>query len=226
MLRALVALIVSIFAGESVAGVIIGGTRLVYDAGKREASIRVATPEGESLPYLIQSWVEVGEGRSEKSGFIITPPLFRLDPGQESAIRVVRMDDSLPRDRESLFWLNIKSIPASEQTEQNQLLIAVKSRLKLFYRPRDLPGTAVEAFRKLKYSTSAGSLLIDNPTPYYVTLISLRVNEEHRFEKPGIMIGPHEIYRFQLPAGVVVKQVGWKVVNDFGGTSEEAIQKF
>jgi len=37
------------------AGVIIGGTRVVYDGNKKEASIDVNNPD--KTPYLIQSWV-------------------------------------------------------------------------------------------------------------------------------------------------------------------------
>ncbi|EPZ8123436.1 fimbria/pilus periplasmic chaperone [Yersinia enterocolitica] len=38
------------------AGVIIGGTRLVYDGGSKDSSLSVNNPG--KTPYLIQSWVE------------------------------------------------------------------------------------------------------------------------------------------------------------------------
>lgn len=40
----------------SYAGVIIGGTRVIYAGDKKEASLSVTNPDG--LAYLIQSWVE------------------------------------------------------------------------------------------------------------------------------------------------------------------------
>lgn len=39
------------------AGVLIGGTRIIYDGAKKEAAISV-TNEDKDAPYLIQSWVD------------------------------------------------------------------------------------------------------------------------------------------------------------------------
>lgn len=64
------------------AGVIIGGTRLIFDGAKKEASISINNPD--SAPYLIQSWIDMQEGSSDKAPFIITPPLYRLDGGQKT----------------------------------------------------------------------------------------------------------------------------------------------
>lgn len=67
-----------ISAGMSVAsaGVIIGGTRIIYDGNKKEASISVNNPD--STPYLIQSWVDTMSGGAEKAPFIITPPFISI----------------------------------------------------------------------------------------------------------------------------------------------------
>ena len=122
------------------AGVIIGGTRLIFDGAKKEASISINNPD--STPYLIQSWIDMQEGNSGKAPFIITPPLYRLDGGQKNIERIV-MTGALPQERESLFWLNIKAIPsASKQT--NSLQIAVKTRIKLIYRPEGLRASTPE----------------------------------------------------------------------------------
>ncbi len=53
-----------------------------------------------------------------KAPFLITPPLFRLDAKQENVLRIIRTGGNLPADRESLFWLNIKSIPSSARNER------------------------------------------------------------------------------------------------------------
>jgi len=99
------------------AGVVVGGTRVIYDSAKKEATISVNNPE-KTAPYLIQSWVENATATdTSKPPFLITPPLFRLDASQENVLRIVRTGGQLPDNRESLYWLNIKSIPASEQSE-------------------------------------------------------------------------------------------------------------
>jgi P pilus assembly protein, chaperone PapD len=78
------------------AGVIIGGTRIIFDGAKKEASIGITNPD--NVPYLIQSWIDVQDEQSGKAPFIITPPLYRLDGGQKNLERIV-MTGSLPQGR-------------------------------------------------------------------------------------------------------------------------------
>ena len=122
------------------AGVIIGGTRIIFDGAKKEASISVNNPD--ATPYLIQSWIDEQEGGSGKTPFIITPPLYRLDSGQKNIERIVATG-SLPQTQESLFWVNIKAIPSASK-QMNSLQIAVKTRIKLIYRPVTLRGSTPE----------------------------------------------------------------------------------
>ncbi|VTR59814.1 Chaperone protein fimC precursor [Serratia fonticola] len=80
----LVATLVSATAAQ--AGVVVGGTRLIYDGAKKESSLSVNNPD--KVPYLIQTWVETtGWVALRKPPFMVTPPLFRLDGGQENVLR-------------------------------------------------------------------------------------------------------------------------------------------
>lgn len=54
-------------------------------------------------PYLIQSWLENQQSGVDKIAFIVTPPLFRLDGNQENMLRIVKVGDDLPKDKESLY---------------------------------------------------------------------------------------------------------------------------
>ncbi|WP_337161878.1 fimbria/pilus periplasmic chaperone [Xenorhabdus bovienii] len=105
----------------SFAGVVIGGTRIVYISDRKEASISISNPE-KDVSYIIQSWVQ-DENNETKVPFIITPPLFKLTAGNENILRIVKTGKNLPNDKESLFWLNIKSIPGTVKSDQNQLQI-------------------------------------------------------------------------------------------------------
>ncbi len=88
---------------------------------------------------LIQSWVD-DLADNNKSPFIVTPPLFRLDAGDSNDLRVLLTSAQLPNDRESLFTLNIKVIPANTAPAgENILQFAIKNQLKLIYRPAGLP---------------------------------------------------------------------------------------
>ncbi|MCY7261891.1 fimbrial biogenesis chaperone [Pseudomonas protegens] len=213
-------LVVCCFAGmthSAWAGVIVGGTRVIYEGSKKEASISVSNPDKDA-PYLIQSWIEQSPSSGDnKAPFIMTPPLFRLDSGQENVLRIIRTADSFPKDRESVFWLNIKSIPASEKSESNKLQISVKTRIKLFYRPSDLSGVAAEAYQALTFERLGNQLKVNNPTPYYVSFFRVSVGGKE-IENAG-MVAPKSSLAWDLPAGTS-GAVSWQAINDFGGITK------
>ncbi|MGF6562905.1 molecular chaperone [Erwinia aphidicola] len=196
------------------AGVIVGGTRVIYNAAQKETSIAVRNPE-KATPYLMQSWVEnASPTDTSKVPFIITPPLFRLDAGQENTLRIVRTGGQLPEDRESLYWLNIKSIPASSKADTNQLQISVKTRIKLIYRPASLVANAPDAYKKLTFSRRGNQLQVTNPTAYQIAFYRVKVGGVE-IKEPG-SITPFGTLSLPLPVGAS-GQVSWQTINDFGG---------
>lgn len=193
------------------AGVIIGGTRVIFDGGKKEASISINNAD--SVPYLIQSWVDMPEGNANKAPFIVTPPLYRLDGGQQNIERIL-LSGSLPQDKESLFWLNIKAIPSASKQE-NSLQIAVKTRIKLIYRPSGLKGTTPEEqANKLTWSRSGNKLMVTNPTRYVINFNEISVGDKKLDEVSWVAPGATAV--FSLPAGANGNHIIFKVINDYG----------
>ena len=119
MNRLIASIALSLFfvSAAAQAGIVMGGTRVIYEEGKREASISVTNAD-ETVPYLVQSWVE-NYATSDKSQppFIVTPPLFRLAPEQKNVLRINFTGAKLPADRESVFWLDVKSIAPSNKND-------------------------------------------------------------------------------------------------------------
>jgi chaperone protein EcpD len=66
----------------------------------------------------------------------LPPPLFRLDAMKEQMVRIVPTAHNLPTDRESVFYFNAQEIPAASNDDGNTLKIALRTRIKLFYRPK------------------------------------------------------------------------------------------
>ena len=195
------------------AGVVIGGTRVIYDGNKKESSISVNNPD--KMPYLIQSWVETPNGGAEKAPFIITPPLYRLDKDQHNVERIV-LAGALPQDKESLYWLNIKAIPAASPKD-NTLQIAVKTRIKLIYRPAALKGVIPEEqANKLTWQRSGNQIQVTNPTSLVMNFNEINVNGK-KVEDVSYVL-PGSSARFDLPKGVSGGVVTFKIINDYGGT--------
>ncbi|HCM9557144.1 TPA: fimbria/pilus periplasmic chaperone [Enterobacter cloacae subsp. cloacae] len=193
------------------AGVIIGGTRIIFDGTKKEASISIHNPD--ATPYLIQSWIDLPEGNSGKAPFIITPPLYRLDGGQKNVERIV-MAGVLPQQQESLFWLNIKAIPsASKQT--NALQIAVKTRIKLIYRPESLrASTPEEQANKLIWQRAGNEIQVNNPTQYVVNFNEITLGGKKLDDVTYVLPGASA--RFVLPNEARGISLTFKIINDYG----------
>lgn len=205
----------------ALAGVVVGGTRLVYDAGKNETSLTLSNQD-KGTAYLMQSWVENGrEGDTATVPFALTPPLFRLNGGEDNILRLAYTGSpALPADRESLFWLNTKSIAETERVDTNRLLISVRSRIKLFYRPKGLAGNANEAYKALTWQRQGAQLTVTNPTPYYVSFFNVKVGSAEVSEPP--MVAPFGSQ--QMTAPVSSGTLSWQAINDYGGITPAAKQ--
>lgn len=204
-------------AATAHAGVIINGTRLIYQGGKKESSIGISNPD--ATDYLVQSWADSGGKNLAKAPFLITPPLFRLDAKEDNVLRVVRTGGNLPEDRESLFWLNIKAIPSSKRVEGvNTLQIAINTRIKLLFRPASVKGKPEDVADKLEWHREGNDLVVNNPTPFYMNFQSVTLNG-HKIDKAGWAV-PETQTHIALPAHTGGSNVTWSIITDYGSISK------
>lgn len=224
------ALLISGVAAQ--AAVVIGGTRVIYPGGAREVSVQL-TNDSET-PALVQVWIDAGDADPEQSDvpFIVLPPISRVEAGSGQVLRISFTGGKLPPEgRESVYWLNVLDIPpepkAEEGIPQNFLQLAVRSRIKLFYRPKGLSGKANDAAEKLQWylSRSGGQAVLTakNPTPYHVTVSHLEIlrgkSAPMTVPVDEGMIAPSGSLEFPLPANApaAISQVRMTTINDFGG---------
>lgn len=198
------------------AGVVVGGTRVIYDGAKKESSIHIENPD--AVPYLIQSWVDSTEGVRSNIPFVVTPPLFRMEAKQDNILRIIRVGGSLPEDRETLYWMNVKAIPSSEKKD-NTLQIAIKTRIKFIYRPTSIKQTLEEAAKVLKWQQNGKELIVKNNSPFYLTFFTLKANGS-KLQESVRMVSPFNQLKFDLPNENKINNVDWQVINDFGGASK------
>lgn len=206
-----------LFAATAIAGVEIGGTRIIYNGKSNQAAISVSNPD--NSPYLIQSWISKNEnGDDSDETFATTPPLFKLTPQAQNSVRVMLAENTLPGDRESVYWLNIKAIPTSSPDAQNELLIAIKSKMKVLYRPAGLKGDPSIAWQQLAFKSENGKLTIHNPTPYSVSLYELTINGKQIAKPPMVLPFQNMTLPHSAAAG---NAVSWRAINDYGGITTE-----
>lgn len=186
--RTLLALLLASTPLPASADLHVNATRIVHKQGSAAATnIRVRNIGND--PSLIQVWVDEGNGEvpleALRAPYFVTPPLFRLDAGKRRDIQIREADVRLlPKDRESLLWLNITDVPSRRASANAPPLeFAMRWRLKIFHRPVGLPGSPEEAPAALRWSvrTDAGgqaTLCATNPTPYFVSLANVTLGSQ------------------------------------------------
>ena len=231
----LLALIAATFftaAQQARAGVVVDGTRVVYPAAKREVTINISNSS--SAPSLVQAWLDAGDPHAKpgdsKVPFVLTPPLFRLDPTKVQSLRLVYTHDPLPADRESLFWLNVLDIPpraAVNSEAPNQLELAFRHRMKVFFRPAGLAGSAADAPGRItwRWLSKDGKLVgiqASNPGPYHVSLTRVIATLSGQpVTVQADMVDPFASRSFNLPVPLAAPSgpvaLEFWFVNDYGG---------
>ncbi len=197
-------------------GVSLGATRVIYDQSDKQTSLAIVNTDQKSR-YLVQSWVE-DKNEKKTSDFIITPPLFVIDKNSENTIRIIKVNDSLPKDRESVYWLNVKAIPEVNKDSvdgKNVLQLAILTRIKLFVRPTKLTMASSQAPSKITYSIQGNKITIKNPTPYFVNMVNVTVGGKNI---DAIMASPMTNTTANLPAGVS-GALKFSAISDFGAVS-------
>lgn len=209
---------------------VVNGTRVIYPAQAREVTVQINNVG--TSPALVQAWIDNGNpsqsADTSNTPFVLSPPITRIEPGHSQALRMIYSGAQLPIDRESVFWLNVLDVPPSPKNtnngEQNYLQVAFRSRLKLFYRPQNLPGIANDAPTILRWTRYEDRLRVENPTPFHVTLVEVHAisgGRETTVEDKGAMIAPKQSLEFAAPAGA--DQIRFITINDYGGRVEHTV---
>lgn len=186
------------------AAVILQATRVLFLGSNQEQSVSVVN-NGAS-PSLVQSWVAQNNKRSQD--FIVTPPLFRLEGGSSNNLRIVKMNQNLPTNVESLYWLNVKAVPPMDPNVGNSVSFAINSQIRLFYRPEALINADAEsAHKKLVFSVRSGKLVVKNPTPYFVIFKEIKLGNEV-IESPKT-VPPLKELSYPIKKARDAKQVTW-----------------
>ncbi|EOU9591031.1 fimbria/pilus periplasmic chaperone [Klebsiella aerogenes] len=206
---------------SSFAALTVDRSRMVINEGERSVSIGVTNPDRRS-PYLAQGWIEDESGKKVPGPLIVIPPVQRLEAGSSTRVRIQALDDiaSLPKDKESVFYFNLREIPPKTD-KPNVLVLAVQTRLKVFYRPKGLKvdemAHSVPGTESLTLSRANNRYVVHNPTPYHFSFVGVRtaLNGSVVENVEPVMVSPRQ--NIALGSDIPVTDTPVLVfVNDFG----------
>lgn len=219
-------------SSTALADIVISGTRIVYDANKKDVSVRLENKG--NRPLLVQNWLDNGDDNADPSQikvpFASTPPVSRIEPKRGQTVKIAYTSATpLPGDRESVFWFNVLEVPPKVSNKvgenNNMLQLAFRTRIKLFYRPSGLQGQPFESPAKVKWQVTSqqGKAVVQasNPTAYYVSFnqVSLDANGR-KYSVDASMVPPFGQAQFavkDLNSSVSSGKITYQAISDFGG---------
>ncbi|MHC8403412.1 fimbrial biogenesis chaperone [Pseudomonas sp. MDT1-17] len=233
-------LVSMVFASPAYCSVVLIGTRIIYPASASDKSLQFTSQD--AYPSLVQIWVDKGNPQSKPetadAPFVATPQIFRVNSNAGQLVRLVFTGADLPSDRESVFYLNFMQVPAlkADQLSSNLLLLAVTSRVKLFYRPLSLKGDADSIASTLKFklqgSGASARVQVENGSGFHAVIrqASLVGGGQSIPLVSSVMLSPKSTDSWSIPASTQPLPSGRRLhltlINDLGAdiVSELALE--
>ncbi|CAI1165153.1 Chaperone protein papD precursor [Serratia entomophila] len=216
-----VALLGAVLAPQAQAAIALDRTRVIFDGSEKSVSLNISN-QNKQLPYLAQGWLEDEQGNKIQSPLAVLPPVQRVEPGKPSQVKIQALPATklLPQDRETVYYFNLREIPPKSD-KPNTLQIALQTRIKLFYRPTAIAPqqNAAPWQEQLTLTKQGDKYVVNNPTPYYVTLVDAGAKKGAAGVKgfEPLMVPP----KGNAPLGVSAAALGagpvLTYINDYGG---------
>ncbi|QLY36466.1 fimbria/pilus periplasmic chaperone [Citrobacter freundii] len=175
------------------AGIVIYGTRIIYPAEKNEVLVQLMN-QGERSS-LVQSWIDDGDmslsPEKIQVPFLLTPPVAKVAAKSGQQLKIKKMPNMLPNNKESLFYLNVLDIPPNnpDSAGKNVLKFAMQNRIKLFYRPKGIAPVNKSTFQKLSMKRSGSIYSIKNDAANWITVTEVKANNV-KINNESIMLAP------------------------------------
>lgn len=215
------------FSPVTQADIVINGTRVIYKEKDKKVTMRLENKG--TRPLLVQSWLDTGDDNADpaaiKVPFNATPPVSRVDPKRGQTITITYTGtQSLPKDRESVYWFNVLEVPPKMQDKdaenKNVLQLAFRTRIKLFYRPEGLAGDHFEAPKKLTWRWNGNKIKVTNPTPYYVSFSYVDVTSGNtKHSTNATMVAPKSDTEFSVSdirGALSGAKLHYSAISDYG----------
>ncbi|WP_370615886.1 fimbria/pilus periplasmic chaperone [Citrobacter portucalensis] len=192
-MKGLTVILIASIALPAHAGIVIYGTRIVYPAEKNEVMVQLMNHENRSS--LVQSWIDDGDTslppEKIQVPFLLTPPVAKVAANSGQQLKIKKLPNMLPNNKESLFYLNVLDIPPNnpDSAGKNVLKFAMQNRIKLFYRPKGISPVNKHTFQKLSMKRSGGIYSIKNDAANWITVTEVKANNV-KINNESIMLAP------------------------------------
>jgi chaperone protein EcpD len=221
--KTILSIFLSTFGNIAYTAVTIDGTRIIFHSGAKSTNVQLRN--GVNQPALVQTWIDNGNEmeipKGETIPFILNPSLTRIEAQKGQIIRIIPTNVStLATDRESLFWFNMLDIPPEDEAlkDIDKIKFNVRTRIKLFYRPKNLKISPTKAYEELQFKlVNKNEIEVNNPTPYFITLTNIDdVNQQTNYLNKAVVLEPFDNKKINLNQDIKNHSFDYSVINDIG----------
>lgn len=203
----------------------LGATRVIYPEQSGGVTLSVTNPQPQ--PVLIATNFYAAD-RLSKGDYLATPPVFLLQSNQTAGINFLRTNNTYTKDRESMNWICVKSVPPKQdykegdKTVKNDVTLTVNKTAKVCLQVRFRPKAIADKIKlkadSITWKNQGDSIIATNLTPYYISLknvtgINAGLNEKNN------LIAPFSHVSF-INKKSNATAVNWQYINDLGAVSE------
>lgn len=207
------------------AGIVIYGTRVIYPAEKSEITLQLMNQEQNAS--LVQAWIDDGNTslppEKIQVPFLLTPPVVRVPGNSGQQLKIKKMPNTLPKNKESLFYLNVLDIPPNNPANagKNVIKFAMQNRIKLFYRPSGIAPVNSETFKKIVLSRNGKGFIIKNDNANWVTVAEIKIGSVKINDK-SVMVAPFSSEPVMVKSSNA-NQYKLTIINDYGSFISDSV---
>lgn len=151
-----------IMSNSASAALALDATRYIYN-GSTSFISAIANNESDEM-YGGQVWIDNITESDTRPTFVTTPSFFKINGNSRQVFRIMKMSDHMPKDKESIYWLNLQEIP--QANKGSGLSMAIRTRVKLIYRPEAIVKGRSGAEKNMTIQHLPGQQWLVNSTPY------------------------------------------------------------
>lgn len=176
---------------------------------------------------MVQAWIDDGNTslppEKIQVPFLLTPPVVRVPGNSGQQLKIKKMPNMLPNNKESLFYLNVLDIPPNNPANagKNVIKFAMQNRIKLFYRPSGIAPVNSATFKKIVLSRNGKGFIIKNDNANWVTVTEIKIGSVKINDK-SVMVAPFSSEPVMAKSSNA-NQYKLTIINDYGSFISDSV---
>ncbi|MGF1778315.1 fimbria/pilus periplasmic chaperone [Vibrio nomapromontoriensis] len=209
------------------AAFVLNTTRVVVSEKDKYVSFEVSNQGTEE--YGGQVWIENPVIPGSDGAFVAIPAFFRVGPGEKQIVRIVNASRGLDGSKEHLYWLNVQEIPPKPKNK-NVIQLAVRSKIKLFYRPLNLRDGRKDVESEIFIGNTNAGYILRNDSPYFLSIVAIKDPDGNKIQlsnNVANMLATFRPFEEVIIGNSIPKNANTLTVfsmNDYGGVSKYDIE--